>query len=980
MKAASLSERINEKAVPTPFDHERAEQGLQDFRARLGGTGADLPDLRPVRTLLHAVFGNSPYLTRLCLRRAEDAARLFGQPPAETWEALLAETEALGGGESDETEFMSMLRVQKQRAALITALADLAGAWNAKDVASALSAFADRAIQAAVNRLLADAARKGTFTPVEGQEPARGSGYIVLGMGKYGAHELNYSSDIDLVIFFERETLEARGVSEPQRFAIALTRALVRILQDMTADGYVFRTDLRLRPDAGATQIALSTEAAEHYYEAMGQNWERAAFIKARACAGDPEAGARFLDALRPFIWRKYLDFAAIEDIHSIKRQIRVQTGKHIRLYGHNIKLGAGGIREIEFFAQTQQLIAGGRIPDLRVRDTETALRRLAEHGLISGTVANELVRAYWYLRHVEHRLQMIEDQQTHRLPQRSGDFERVARFCGYSNTERFRRELMRCLEMVERHYGALFESAPPLAEEAGSLVFTGVEDDPDTIETLVRLGFRRPSDIAAAVRGWHHGRLNATRTARSREMLTALMPALLKALGSAPDPDQAFARFDQLLKGLPAGVQFFSLLQARPEILDLLVEALGTAPRLAGYLARNPRALESLAAMDGRESHPSLDEMEAELSAAVGAARHFEEALDAARRVARERGFLISLDVLKGAMGGAEAGMAFAGLAEAVIAALFEPAQADLARRHGRVPGGELAVLAMGKLGGREMTASSDLDLIFVYDHPDDATASDGPSPLAPNHYFARLSQRLISALTAPTAEGKLYDVDMRLRPSGNAGPIATRLDGFEAYHRERAWIWEHMALTRARVVAAPENFAGRVERVVKSVLCTPREPARVKSAVLDMRARLLREHKPSGRWQLKEARGGLIDLEFVVQALQLCEAAAHPSVLGTNTQEALERLGKAGSLEPAARAELESACRLYQNLTQVLSVAVAGSFAAESAPVGLKERLAQAGGAQTFEELDERLADAQGRVWEWRERLIGRLPDDVS
>ncbi|MFP3944915.1 MAG: bifunctional [glutamine synthetase] adenylyltransferase/[glutamine synthetase]-adenylyl-L-tyrosine phosphorylase [Alphaproteobacteria bacterium] len=978
MSAANFSDLIDVKAVPAPWDRARAAQAREDFRVRTDAAAAAATEAAPVRALLGAVFGNSPYLTRLCLRRAEDVARILDAPPEETWQALLDETAALAGDAKSESDLMRMLRLQKQRAALLIAFADLAGIWTAKQAASALTAFADRALGAAIGWYLADAARKGAFTPADRERPLQDSGYIVLGMGKYGAYELNYSSDIDLVVLFERETLEARGVAEPQRFAIALTRALVRILQEVTADGYVFRTDLRLRPDAGATQIALSTEAAEHYYEAMGQNWERAAFVKARPCAGDIAAGGRFLEGLRPFVWRKYLDFAAIEDIHSIKRQIRVQTGARIRLDGHNIKLGAGGIREIEFFAQTQQLIAGGRIPDLRARGTETALDRLAEHGLIDRAVARELTRAYWFLRHVEHRLQMIEDQQTHKLPQQREAFGRVACFCGYSRAEKFRRELKRCLETVQEHYGALFESAPPLAEEAGSLVFTGVEDDPDTIETLVRLGFRRPSDVAAAVRGWHHGRLNATRTARAREMLTALMPALLKALGATPDPDQAFARFDQFLKGLPAGVQFFSLLQARPEILDLLAQALGTAPRLAGYLARNPRALESLAAMDGRDGPPDPEEMKTEVAEAVASARHFEEALDAARRVARERTFLISLDVLKGELRADRAGAAFAGLAEAVIAALYEPAKADLARRHGHVPGGELAVVAMGKLGGREMTASSDLDLIFIYDHPEDVTASDGPSPLAPNHYFARLSQRLISALTAPTAEGKLYDVDMRLRPSGNAGPIATRLDGFEAYHRERAWIWEHMALTRARVVAAPPDFAAKVAATVKAILCTPRDPAKVKAAVLDMRARLLREQRPAGRWALKEARGGIVDLEFIVQALQLCAAADHPSVLGTNTQAALDRLTEAKALRPAVRDELAHAGRLYQGLTQILAVAVAGNFAPESAPVSLKQGLARAGGAETFEELDAHLAATQAAVWKRREQLIGKLPDD--
>ena len=611
---------------------------------------------------------------------------------------------------------------------------------------------------------------------------------------------LNYSSDIDLILFFDLAKSRVITRDGLQPFFSRLARDLVRILEERTADGYVFRTDLRLRPDPGSTPPAMSIAAAITYYETVGQNWERAALIKARPVAGDRAAGERLLRELNPFIWRKHLDFAAIQDIHSIKRQINAyRGGGRIAVEGHDIKIGRGGIREIEFFAQTQQLIWGGRMPELRVRGTCEALRRLAETGRIDPKVATTLIADYRFLRRLEHRLQMVDDAQTHRLPDNRDGIARVATFLGYRSAEAFSADLTAHLGSVERHYAELFEQAPSLAGP-GNLVFTGSEDDPDTLATLSRLGFARPADVAALVRSWHHGRMRATRSQRAREILTELVPELLRIFGATSHPDEALRRFDQFLTRLAAGVQLFSLFQGNPGLLALVADVMAGAPRLADQLAQRPALLDAVLTREFSAALPERPVLAADLDRMVAGVDDFADILDVLRRWAGERRFQVGVQLLRRSIDGEAAGKAFADIAEVALAALVPAVEHDFARRHGRVPGGAFAVIGMGRLGSREMTLASDLDLILIYDAPADSVGSDGAQPLASSAYYARLSQRLIGAITAPTAEGPLYAVDMRLRPSGSSGPIASSLESFDRYQRDAAWTWEHMALTRAR------------------------------------------------------------------------------------------------------------------------------------------------------------------------------------
>jgi glutamate-ammonia-ligase adenylyltransferase len=708
----------------------------------------------------------------------------------------------------------------------------------------------------------------------------------------------------------------------------------------------------------------------------MGQNWERAAMIKARVCVGDEAVGEKFLGALQPFIWRKYLDYAAISDIHSIKRQIHAHGGHgEIAVLGHNIKLGRGGIREIEFFAQTQQLILGGRIPTLRAARTVDALAALTTRGIIDETTRADLVAAYTFLRTLEHRLQMIEDEQTHTLPKTAEGLDNVARFMGFGETAAFDEALRAHLSRVQGHYAKLFESAPSLSEDSGSLVFTGVDDDPETIETLRKLGFTHPAAVSATIRGWHHGRIRATRSEKAREKLTALMPLLLQALGKTANPDVAFTRFDRFLSGLPSGVQVFALLFSNPRLLDLIAEIVGTAPRLADHLARRPALLDVLIDVDFLHHQPDVAELEASLDSLMRGAKTFEDRLDVVRRWTKDQQFRVGLQLLRGELDGVKAGYANAEVAETAIAVLYNSVIAETVAAHGHVQGGEMVVIGMGRLGGREMTAASDLDLIFVYDHAPNAPASDGARPIAPSIYFARASQRLISALTVMTGEGGLYDVDMRLRPSGNKGPVAVSFDTFAKYQAEEAWTWEQLALVRARVIAGPSTLRARVETVIRASLTALRDGGRTLSDVADMRIRLDRERPAKSVWELKEAKGGLFDVEFIAQGLQLVHAAENESVLSPNTLEAFHALIAAGVLGAEDGALLTRATGLYQGVMQVLRLAIDGAFTAADASPSLRAFVARGAGLASFEAVETTLAETEQAVRACFTRLIGPL-----
>ncbi|SFP73396.1 glutamate-ammonia-ligase adenylyltransferase [Mesorhizobium sp. NFR06] len=938
--------RLSPALALHPLDPDRARRELSEIadaaeEEGLSRLAAFLASEGPPQDLLAAVFDLSPFLRDVARRRPAILDTLLDEPIEARLGAI---GEAISGAatadDASESSLMMALRQWKTEAHFLIALADLSGEAKTSATVRRLSDLADACTCAAVDFLLLDAHRQGKLRLPNPVEPARDSGWILLGMGKLGAHELNFSSDIDLVVFCDPEAPAVIDPLDATDLFSRLTRRLVRILQDRTEHGYVFRTDLRLRPDPGSTPLAIPVEAALRYYEARGQNWERAAMIKARPVAGDLAAGAAFLKELQPYVWRKYMDYAAIADVHSIKRQIHAHKGHgEIAVKGHNVKLGRGGIREIEFFVQTQQLIAGGRFPELRGRETVPMLGALAARGWITADARDALTRQYWFLRRVEHAIQMVADEQTHILPESDEELKRIALMLGFAGEAEFTEAFRASLQQVERHYAALFETAPELSAGVGNLVFTGDVDDPDTLQTLHRLGFQRPSDICRVIRGWHFGRYRVTQSAEARERLTELTPALLKAFGQTRRADEALMRFDEFLAGLPAGIQLFSLLQSNPALLKLMATIMGAAPRLAAIITRRPHVFDGLLDPALLTELPDRAYLSARLAAFIDGERAYEDVLDRLRIFASEQKFLIGVRLLAGSIDPARAGRAFSDLADLTIEAALNAVIAEFALRHGRIAGGRVALLGMGKLGSRELTAGSDVDLILLYDNDADAEESDGDKPLAPSHYYTRMTQRLIAAVSAPTAEGVLYELDLRLRPSGNKGPVATHIDAFKKYQRQDAWTWEHMALARARAIGGDGELCAELDDDVAAVLAQPRDSAKVKADASEMRGLIDKEKPPRDLWDIKLIPGGLIDLEFIAQ-VAVITGAIEPGRRATATADLLARLAP-GFAAADVRQELCDAYRLYQALTQMIRLCLTGEFQRDDVPPGLSDLL---------------------------------------
>ncbi len=906
---------------------ERAREILAEG-AKAGGWSGRLEAAWPA---LAPVFGASAYLAGLARRDPARLGELLAADPDARLADILARTAAVGEGDVERARVE--LRRLKAELHLLTALADLGGVWDLDAVTGALTRFADASVAAALAVLAKADVAAGRLARLGQGEEGPVPGWFCIAMGKQGAYELNYSSDIDVSVFYEPDALPLAEGVEPQGFAVRLTKALADLIAQRTEDGYVFRIDLRLRPDPSSTPPAVSVPAAMDYYESVGQNWERAAFIKARPCAGDMGAADAFLAELTPFIWRKNLDFAAIADIHSIKRQIHVhKVDERLTAPGHDLKLGAGGIREIEFYVQTQQLILGGRRPELRARRTLDALAALVEAGHVAAKAGEEMAQSYRLLRGYEHRVQMLEDEQTHRLPEAEGERKRVAALSGYDRVRSFDAAVEKTLKTVNRRYGELFPEEESLSSRFGSLVFTGVEDDPETLATLARMGFSSPERVAATIRAWHHGHIAATRTERARELFTRLAPRLLEAAQATGAPDVAFSRFHDFFAQLSSGVQLQSLFLAQPKLFELIVQVMAFAPRLAQTLARRPAAIDAM--LDPGFFDPIQGPEEADAMAmALRGVEGFEAAMDAVRRAHREQAFRVGVQVMSGTASAQTAGRAFADLADLCIEALAAAALAETERLGGAFDG-EVAVVALGKCGSREMSAGSDLDLMTLYRSNDPAGMS-AVKGWGAETFYVRFTQRLIAALSSQTGEGGLYEVDMQLRPSGTSGPVAVSFAAFENYYEREAETWELLALTRARIVwATSAAFAGQAAGAIEAALRRPRDPARTARDVREMRKLLEDERPAKSFWDFKLCVGGLVDVEFAAQHLQLVHAAAG-GPLRPNTLEALGAMAHVA--DEAALAALAKAGGLQQDLTQFVKVALGDDPNPEAEPKGV-------------------------------------------
>lgn len=821
--------------LPRPHDPAEGEEAR-----------AALPDLTPdLGDLVASAAGCSPYLKSLILQEADWLTAALDAP-----EAALAELSVRLRDMSDDG-LPTALRAGKRRVAILVGLADLGGVWPLEEVTGHLTDYADLACDLALRAAITAEIRRGKLPGMTEADIATAGGMVVLAMGKMGARELNYSSDIDLICLFDETRFERADFHDARAAFVRATRKMSAMLNDRTADGYVFRTDLRLRPDPSVTPVCMAMAAAETYYESLGRTWERAAYIKARPCAGDLEGGARFLKLLKPFVWRKHLDFAAIEDAHNMRLAIREHKGLGgaLCLEGHNIKLGRGGIREIEFFTQTRQLIAGGRDADLRVRGTVDGLARLAEKGWVPQDAASTLTNHYRAHREVEHRLQMLRDAQTHVLPGSPEEFDRLAAFMGCQTAD-LRADLQARLTAVHDIIEGFFTPAE----------ITGTDGATQALDSEVMA--RWPS-------------YPALRSGRAVQIFKRLKPDILARLARTANPNEALLAFDGFIAGLPAGVQVFSLFDANPQLIDLLVDIVGTAPALAQYLARNAGVFDAVIAGDFFAPWPGRATLEAELQTQLASEGDYERALDAARRWLKEWHFRIGVHHLRGLIDARRAATQYADLAGAVIGAVWPLVVTQFAQKHGPPPGRGAVVLGMGSLGAERLNAASDLDLIVIYDAQGE-DASDGRRPLAARPYYARLTQAMITALTAPMAEGRLYEVDMRLRPSGNQGPVATSWQSFQDYQQTDAWMWEHLTLTRARVITGDAGLGQDVEAFRARLMAEKGAPDQVLKELAEMRARIARAKSSDGPWDVKLGPGRLLDLELIAQAGNLMAGQA--------------------------------------------------------------------------------------------------------
>jgi glutamate-ammonia-ligase adenylyltransferase len=926
---------------PGPADLAAAARLHEDFAA-LGPTQRRFAASSAGRAVLDCLGGNAPYLADMACRESGCLIRTLKSGPDAALAHALENLRALPLA-ATRRQLASQLREAKRQAALAIAIADIGGLWRLPKITAALSEFAEAACRAATRHLLLSLHEAGQIALPHPQDPERDSGFTMLALGKLGARELNYSSDIDLVLFFDPQSPVYDDNAQP--LMARLARDFTSLLATRDADGYVFRVDLRLRPDPSATPPVVALPAALAYYESQGRTWERAAFSKARPIAGDIAMGEAFLAAIRPFIWRKNLDFAAISDIHDMKRQI---DAGHNRpgLLGRDVKRGQGGIREIEFIVQTLSLVWGGQDKQLRILATLDALPALVKAGHLPAGVARTLAADYRQLRRVEHRLQMVADRQTHALPATE---EALSAFITFLGEPDFRRDFPRLLARVHRHFLAFFDAGD---DPEQNRIDPGAEGPPPPAFTarVHQLGFTGEQHIAERLRAWSSGQVPALRSERARELLETILPPLLAVLGEQPEPDKVFAHFDTLLSRQRAGVQLLSLFQRNPAVLRRMAAVLGAAPALAEHLAEDPHALEALLSPTARFAAPKPV-----LRHLLRDADDLEDAVALTRHFVRREEFHLSVATLEGRMDADESGRLRSNLAAAALGALLPRVLAQHQARYGKVPRGAFAVVAMGKAGSGEMLAGSDLDLMLIYDH--------APMESAPTPYFVRLANALTTALTVRGPEGPLYHVDMRLRPSGNHGPVAVSLASFRRYQAADAWTWERLALTRARVLAATPGFAAKVTAEIITALSRPDSPEKIRADTLSMRERIAAELPPRGPFDIKTIPGGMLELNFIAAALQLIHGPQAPELFHPNTAAALRALALAGHLPPAHAQDLLAADHLWRSV-QGINRITGLSDRAQSVPPALQIPLLRATRAPSWEALRETMAQAAQNV----------------
>ena len=875
--------------------------------------------------LLSHTAGCSPYLNSLINTDHQWLEEIAEQNPKDILNQLCSSLE-----HENVTQTIKSLRTRKKKIALLTALTDLGGIWNLFEVTGALTQFADFSCQTLLSTLVSESITKGRLKLDTEMDSDGLGGIFILAMGKMGGGELNYSSDIDLVVLFDEKKHPVNRFNFVKSEFVKITRKFAKLMGEVSADGYVFRTDLRLRPDPFVNPVCISVGGAERYYESFARTWERAAYIKARPCAGDIASAQNFLSNIEPFVWRLNLDFSAIQDSSEMRLRIWENrgTGNLENLPGFNLKLGKGGIREIELFVQTFQMVAGGRDQTLRVPDTMGALAAINRKGWVDDDSKRVLEESYYKLRTWEHRVQMIRDAQTHAIPKVENEIVRMAALYGEDNLDKFLKEIKVTLEGVHKTTETFFST-----------------DKENQVE--YDTSFMEESDWET-VNNWRQ--LPAFRTERASKIFARLHPTIFNRLARSSHPREALLQLDGFLRRLPAGVQLFSLFEANQHLLELLVDTCAMAPRLASSLSNNTQVFDAV--LEQNFIVPLEDEMvlEKTLCNGLDRASDFESVLRVARRWNNENNFKVGVHLLKGLSNCEQAGKSYARLANCVIKSLVPFVVEQFSSTYGPPPGRGFVFLAMGSLGAENLTSQSDLDLIMIYD-PREEEHSQGKRPLAVQVYYARLTQAMVSALSSQMAEGKLFEIDMRLRPSGRKGPVATSLNSFIHYHENSAWTWEHLALTRARSLAGNEKLGIEIEDFRQKLIHKLEDYPKIITDVIDMRRRLSKNtpvEKKEDVWECRLGKGKLLDIELLAQAGALItncmERDIGSQLLASSTN---------GLMTREEYEELSSHYSLLRQIMQVARLTVEGDFSPDTTGKGVIEILLQQTGMNSLETL---------------------------
>ena len=954
---------------PRPGNPERVEPGLRSWldaaRGLPPGQDRDFAEAFPRtpagKAMLECVFGASPFLSGLAVRDPGSVRALWEHGPDQSVRGTLAGLRSLAP-DCGERKAARQLREARRRVALAVGLADIAGLWDLAAVTAALTGLAEAGCSLGFRVLLTELASRGAISPPDPEDPERDSGLIALGLGKLGGRELNFSSDIDLILLYDPDILPARRRYEVPGHLMRLARRFIALLSEPTVDGRAFRVDLRLRPDPVSTPLVISTKSALQYYEKRGQTWERAAMIKARPVAGDINSGNGYLGRLEPFIWRSHLDFATVQDLHDIKKRIDAQhRGGIIGEPGQNLKLGRGGIREIEFFAQTHQLIWGGTDPSLRRIPTCEALRALSDAGHIRREVTDALANSYRYLRRAEHRLQMIADKQTHSLPKDPGQFETLARFLGYADGKAFGGELTSCLRQVERQYESFFELPSEMTEASASSALAK-RSRGEVVERLGRMGFHDPGAAFEIIEKWRTGRGLAARDSRALALLQSLTPALVIAMCGTESPDLAIRRFDGLIDRVGRGHRTFTLFQANLHVMETVAEILVTAPAIGAILTARPRLVEVLLDPQTDAPPPARKSLEQSLAAKMQGADGFGTELARLREWIDTANFRVGVQVLFHSLDPLDAAQPLSDIADCAVSLVLRRADEALAASHGRVPGASAAIVAKGRFARREVGFRTELEIALYYDAPPDSL-TDGPEAITAEEYFSKLQHRVIAGLRGRPGVRRVYDC-IAIERAASLESLAGKLSRGSPGRPE---------LCQPRTVAQIGRLAPRVRAMVHECFSAARDEARLRSDMAALRDGLELGPPPTGPWSVDFRPGGLLDIEVLVHYLRQRAAPGASEILGEyTTGEALGALERAGVLAPEDYRVLLDGWRLW---TRILTLQnLLGRAALEDAvPRRLRRQFQSAADTASFEDVESRTAAVANAVRAVRDRILG-------